>query len=59
MAGGAAHDQKRVTTVGDAVRAGAGLLVIGRAVTGVESPRAALEAARRERDEAMSAATAG
>jgi len=41
------------------VRAGAGLLVIGRAVTGVESPRAALEAARRERDEAMSAATAG
>jgi len=28
-------------------------------VTAAESPRAALEAARRERDEAMSAATAG
>jgi len=56
MAGGAAHDQKRVTTVGEAVRAGAGLLVIGRAVTGAGSPREALEAARRERDEALAAA---
>jgi orotidine-5'-phosphate decarboxylase len=53
MAGGAADDQKRVTTVGDAVRAGAGLLVIGRAVTAAADPRAALEAARRERDEAL------
>jgi len=59
MAGGAAHDQKRVTTVGEAVRAGAGLLVIGRAVTGAESPREALEAARRERDEALAAVVAG
>lgn len=59
MAGGAAHDQKRVTTVGDAVRNGAGLLVIGRAVTAARDPRAALEAARRERDEAMAAVPAG
>jgi orotidine-5'-phosphate decarboxylase len=59
MAGGAAHDQKRVTTVGEAVRAGAGLLVVGRAVTAARDPRAALETARRERDEAMAAVTAG
>jgi orotidine-5'-phosphate decarboxylase len=59
MAGGAAHDQKRVATVGEAVRNGAGLLVIGRAITGAESPRAALEAARRERDEAQAAVAAG
>lgn len=58
MAGGAAHDQKRVTTVGEAVRAGAGLLVIGRAVTAAGSPREALDAARRERDEALGAVAA-
>jgi len=52
MAGGDAHDQKRVTTIRDAVTAGAGLLVIGRAVTAAPDPRAALEAARAERDAA-------
>ncbi len=56
MAGGAANDQKRVTTVTEAVRAGAGLLVIGRAVTQAAAPRAALEAARRERDQALKGA---
>jgi orotidine-5'-phosphate decarboxylase len=52
MAGADAHDQKRVTTIRDAVTAGAGLLVIGRAVTAAPDPRAALEAARAERDAA-------
>jgi len=55
MAGGAANDQKRVTTVAEAVRAGAGLLVIGRAVTAAADPRAALQAAREERDRAVAA----
>jgi orotidine-5'-phosphate decarboxylase len=59
MAGGAAHDQKRVTTVAEAVRAGAGLLVLGRAVTAAADPRRALEAARLERDEAVGAVGAG
>jgi orotidine-5'-phosphate decarboxylase len=54
-AGGAANDQKRVATVGAAVRAGADLLVIGRAVTGAADPRTALDAARRERDQAEAA----
>ena len=57
MAGGATNDQKRVTTVSDAVRAGAGMLVIGRAITAADNPKAALEAARRERDETLAAAT--
>lgn len=50
--GGAAHDQKRVATVAEAVRLGAGLMVLGRAVTAAPDPRAALEAARAERDAA-------
>src|SRR5262245_50071296 len=45
-AGGPSHDQARVTTVEQAVRAGSGLLVLGRAITGAPDPRAALEAAR-------------
>jgi orotidine-5'-phosphate decarboxylase len=53
-AGGAAHDQKRVATIGDAVRRGARLLVLGRAVTAAADPRAALAAARAERDTARS-----
>jgi orotidine-5'-phosphate decarboxylase len=56
-AGGDAHDQKRVTTIGEAVRLGAGLIVLGRAITGTADPRAALEAARGERDQALRAGT--
>lgn len=52
MAGGATHDQKRVATVESATRAGASLLVLGRAITGADDPRAALAAARAERDRA-------
>jgi orotidine-5'-phosphate decarboxylase len=55
--GGATQDQARVTTVEEAVRAGSSLLVLGRAVTTAEDPRAALEAARAERDRALTVAT--
>ena len=51
-AGGATQDQKRVTTVGDAVRLGSSVIVLGRAITGADDPHAALEAARAERDAA-------
>jgi orotidine-5'-phosphate decarboxylase len=54
-AGAAAHDQKRVATLAEAVRAGAGLAVLGRAITAAPDPRAALEAARAERDGAAAA----
>jgi orotidine-5'-phosphate decarboxylase len=54
-AGGDAQDQKRVATIGEAVRLGAGLIVLGRAITATADPRAALEAARGERDEALRA----
>jgi len=37
------HDQKRVMTPGEAVRSGADYLVIGRAITANEDPRAAAE----------------
>ncbi len=57
MSGGEAHDQKRVATVEGAVRDGASLLVLGRAVTAAADPRAALAAARAERERAL--ATAG
>jgi orotidine-5'-phosphate decarboxylase len=56
-AGGATQDQARVSTIADAVRQGAGLLVLGRAVTGAPDPRAALAAARLERDAALAAGT--
>jgi orotidine-5'-phosphate decarboxylase len=52
-AGGDTQDQKRVATVTDAVRLGAGMLVLGRAVTAAADPRAALAACRAERDAAM------
>jgi orotidine-5'-phosphate decarboxylase len=52
-AGADTHDQKRVTTIGEAVRLGASLLVLGRPVTAAPDPCAALEAARAERDEAL------
>jgi orotidine-5'-phosphate decarboxylase len=52
-AGGARHDQARVATIAEAVRAGSSLMVLGRAVTGAPDPRSALEAARAERDRAQ------
>ena len=57
-AGGATHDQARVNTVEQAVRAGSSLLVLGRAVTGAPDPRAALERVRAERDTATAALAA-
>ncbi len=47
-AGAAAGDQKRVTTPGDAIRAGADHLVVGRPITGAPDPRAAAEAIQAE-----------
>lgn len=43
-AGAAAGDQKRVTAPGDAIRAGASHLVVGRPITEAGDPRAAAEA---------------
>lgn len=40
-AGSATHDQKRVMTPQEAARAGADILVIGRAITGADDPRQA------------------
>jgi Orotidine-5'-phosphate decarboxylase len=53
-AGADAPGQKRVATITEAVKGGASLLVLGRAVTAAADPRAALEAARAERDSAAS-----
>jgi orotidine-5'-phosphate decarboxylase len=59
-AGGETHDQRRVTTIAEAVRLGSGMLVLGRAITGSPDPHAALAAARAERDHALvGAATQG
>ena len=44
MADGATHDQQRVATPERAIRAGSGLLVIGRAVTGADDRAAAATA---------------
>ena len=52
-AGGDTHDQKRVASVESAVRDGASLLVLGRAITAAPDPAAALAAAREERDRAF------
>jgi orotidine-5'-phosphate decarboxylase len=57
--GEAAHDQKRVATIAEAVRLGAGLLVLGRAVTAAADARAALEAARAECRAALRGGTTG
>ena len=54
-AGGARHDQQRVSTVAEAVRLGSGMLVLGRAITGAADPAAALALARVERDAAAAA----
>jgi orotidine-5'-phosphate decarboxylase len=53
--GAEAHDQKRVATVAAAVRDGASLLVLGRAITAAADPAASLAAARAERDRALAA----
>ncbi|MFP3949061.1 MAG: orotidine-5'-phosphate decarboxylase [Longimicrobiales bacterium] len=50
LAGGDRHDQARIATPAEAVRAGADLLVVGRAVTAAADPRAALERVRAEMD---------
>jgi orotidine-5'-phosphate decarboxylase len=55
LAGGAAHDQARVDTPGDAIARGADWLVIGRAVTGADDP----EHAAREVTRAVAEALAG
>lgn len=47
LPGGETHDQARVATPAQAVRAGADYLVIGRAVTGAADPAAALDKVRR------------
>ena len=57
--GGAVNDQKRVATLAEAVRAGSSLAVLGRAVTAASDPRAALQAARAERDAAAAALVRG
>jgi orotidine-5'-phosphate decarboxylase len=43
LAGGAAHDQRRVMTPAAAQAAGARYLILGRAVTAAEDPAAAME----------------
>jgi orotidine-5'-phosphate decarboxylase len=50
--GGATQDQKRVMTPGEAVRADASALVIGRPITGAADPAQAAAEIRREVDAA-------
>ncbi|MCP5151202.1 MAG: orotidine-5'-phosphate decarboxylase [Ectothiorhodospiraceae bacterium] len=52
-AGSAADDQARISTPGDAIRAGAHHLVIGRPITGAPDPHAALVAIEREVAQAL------
>lgn len=47
-ANAAVNDQSRVATPGDAIRAGASYLVVGRPITAAVDPRAATEAIRAE-----------
>jgi orotidine-5'-phosphate decarboxylase len=53
LAGGPTHDQGRVATPADAIRNGADLLVIGRAVTAADDPAAAAEAIAAEVAQAL------
>jgi orotidine-5'-phosphate decarboxylase len=55
-AGSSAGDQKRTMTPGEAIRAGADYLVIGRPITSAGSPRAAARAIKDEIDAARRAA---
>jgi orotidine-5'-phosphate decarboxylase len=52
-AGAAVDDQKRIMTPGDAIRAGASYLVIGRPITAASDPLASLEAINAEVAEAL------
>ena len=52
-AGGAQDDQQRVATPGDALRAGADLLVVGRPVTSAADPEVALQRIAREIEDAL------
>jgi orotidine-5'-phosphate decarboxylase len=54
-AGAASDDQKRITTPGDAIRAGASYLVVGRPITAATDPIASLEAINAEVSEALRA----
>ena len=54
-AGGDRHDQQRVATLGEAVRLGASVLVVGRAITAAHDPALALTMCRAERDAALAA----
>lgn len=55
LAGGAVHDQRRVSTPASAVAAGASYLILGRAVTAADDPVAALARARSEAENAAAA----
>lgn len=59
MAGGAAHDQKRVATPREAMQQGADVLVLGRAVLEAPDRRAAVLAVLDEIASGVSAKTAG
>jgi orotidine-5'-phosphate decarboxylase len=55
-AGVAANDQARVAAPGDAIRAGAHYLVVGRAITSAPDPKAAASAIAQEVADVLSAA---